>query len=86
MEQEIVNIVKGLVGNEYLYFSTALVIKLSPHSFPVNIWAVCVSPRNEIYVMDGGEEWTKIDESDDKVLQTLYQRVKSIEKTYKTAV
>lgn len=86
MKEQIIEIIKGLVGNEFLYFSTELEIKLTPHSWPVLIWGVCVSPANEIYLMDASQEWFKLDENDDKVLHTLYQRMQSINLTYKTAI
>lgn len=82
MKEEIIYIIKSLVGNEFLYFGTELEIKLTPHSWPVLMWGVCVSNNDEIYLMDGGEEWHKVEE--EVILQTLYQRMKSIEKTYKT--
>lgn len=88
MKEQIVEMVKGLVGNEYLYFDTSLLIKLSPHTWPIQIWAVCVSPSNDIYIMDGFEQWEKLEESDrnySEVLLTLFQRVSRIEKQFKTA-
>jgi hypothetical protein len=89
MKQEIVSIIKDLVGHQFLYFNTALLIKLSPHSWPLAIWAICVSPSDQIYVMDNAEEWHELKTSDinyDKVLSTIYQRVKTIKPTYKTAI
>lgn len=89
MKQQIIEIVKGLVGTEFLYFDTSLVMKSSPHTYPVHIWAVCVSPNDEIYLMDGFEQWEKLEETDrnyDQVLSTLFQRVSRIEKQFKTAI
>lgn len=85
MRQEIIETVKGLVNTDYLYFDTELVIRLTPHTWPLAIWGICVSRDDRIYLMDGGEEWNELCESDlnyDKVLPTLYQRVKQIEKRY----
>lgn len=82
MIDNISNIVRDLVGSKYLYFDTALTIKLSPHSFPVNIWAVCTTPApyNLVYVMDAGENWFQVDENDKVLIESLYQRVQTIKK------
>ena len=88
MKEQTIEIIKGLVGNEYIYFDTSLLIKLTPHTWPVQIWACCVSPSNEIWLMTGYEEWFELEETDknyDMVLATLFQRVSRIKKTYKTA-
>jgi len=83
IKKEIVEAVKGLVEYEALYFGSPLQLKLSPHSWPILIHAVQVSPADGIYLMDGGEQWHPLERHDlnyDKVLQSLYQRVKAIEK------
>jgi hypothetical protein len=52
------------------------------------MWAVCVSPKDEIYLMDGLEQWHQLEETDDNygfVLSTLYQRVNAYYKQIKTA-
>jgi hypothetical protein len=88
MKEEIIETIKGLVGHEFLYFDSSLLVKHSPHSWPVQIWAACVSPADEIYLMDGHEQWSKLEETDrsyQEVLAALYQRVKRIEKQFKTA-
>lgn len=85
IKQDIINTVSKLVGNHYLYFQAALKAKLSPHTQPFQAWAVCVSPDNELYLMDADEQWQKLEETDlnyPVVLNTLYQRVKLIETKY----
>jgi hypothetical protein len=77
--QECVEIVKNLVGNEYLYFDSAVEVKTSPHSFPFAAWAVSVSPKNELYVMDSNEQWHQVELTDDHallVIGSLYQRLR----------
>ena len=77
--QECLEIIKDLVGHDYLYFDTAVEVKITPHSFPFNAWAVCVSPRNELFVMDSEEQWHKTELHDDNaalVIGSLYQRLK----------
>ena len=89
MKEQIIYMVKDLVGNEFLYFDTSLLIKLTPQTWPVQIWAVSVSPNNEIFLMDGFQTWHPLEETDRNysvVLQTLFQRMSTIYKTYKTAV
>jgi hypothetical protein len=89
MKETIIAMIKDLVGNEYLYFQTSLLVKITPHTWPVQIWAVCVSPKNQIFLMDGLETWNELEETDRNysvVLQSLFQRMQAIYKTYKTAV
>jgi hypothetical protein len=88
MKQEITRMVKQLAGHEFLYLETALVVKKTPHSYRVNVWAVCVSPRNQIFLMDDQEQWFELEEKDVNhplVIATLYQRVSTIYKTYQAA-
>lgn len=86
--QECVEIVTGLVGHEYLYFDDGVQVKTSPHSFPFIAWAVCTSPGGELYVMDGDEQWHKVELSDDNahlVIGSLYQRLRLMRIQYKKA-
>lgn len=88
MFQECVDIVKELVGHEYLYFDSAIEVKVTPHSFPFNAWAVCVSPKDELFVMDSDEQWHKAELKDDNVtlvLASLYQRLKLMRVNYAKA-
>jgi hypothetical protein len=81
---EIAFLVKGMVGNEYLYFSNAMRVKAHPHDYyETFLWGVCVDPRDNVYVMDGMQEWTKLDEDDRKIIQSLYQRVSLLSLKYK---
>ena len=34
--QECIEIVKNLAGNDYLYFDTAVEVKITPHTYPFN--------------------------------------------------
>ncbi|HEY0433345.1 MAG TPA: hypothetical protein VGC95_05705 [Chitinophagaceae bacterium] len=88
MFQECVDIVKGLVGHEFLYFNTAVEVRTSPHSFPFNAWAVSVSPKDELYIMDGDEQWHKLELQDSNaalVIGSLYQRLKLMRINYAKA-
>jgi hypothetical protein len=83
--QECLDIVKDLVGHEYLYFDTALEVRTSPHTFPFQAWGVCVSPENEIYVMDGNQDWHKVEPNVGNaylVLGSLYQRLQLLKRKY----
>jgi hypothetical protein len=80
MLQSIITTIRNLVGSEYLYLSEAITIKLNPHSWPLNVWAVCVSPSDELYVMDADEQWHQVSEADKLVIPSIYQRVKLLEK------
>lgn len=83
MKKMIIEMVLATVGNEYLYFGDALKIKKSPHSPVITIWAVCVSPDQEIYLMDSDQEWHKLEETDmdyNLVIASLWARMKVITK------
>ncbi|GAA4748860.1 hypothetical protein [Flavisolibacter ginsenosidimutans] len=86
--QECAEIVKDLVGHDYLYFDTAIEVKTSPHSFPFSAWAVCVSPKDELFVMDSDEEWHRVELEDvnaSLVIGSLYQRLKLMRIDYAKA-
>lgn len=83
-----VELVKDLAGHEYLYFDTALEVKTSPHSYPFQAWGVCVSPRNELYVMDSSQEWHRIEPfvgNAPLVVTSLYQRLQLMRRQYAKA-
>jgi hypothetical protein len=83
--EELIELIKSLVGNEYLYFDTAVVIKKTPHTIPLNMWAVSVSPSGKVYVMDADEKWHEVEEKDSRIIASLYQRLKLISEQYKKA-
>ena len=86
--QECVDIVRGLAGHEYLYFDTAVEVKTTPHSYPFSAWAACVSPKDELYVMDSDEQWHQVELSDYNaalVIGSLYQRLKMMRVRYAIA-
>lgn len=85
---ECVEIVKSLVGHDYLYFDSAVEVKLSPHSYPFSAWAACVSPQDLLYLMDGEEQWHAValtDVNAQLVLGSLYQRLKLMRVNYAKA-
>jgi hypothetical protein len=88
MKQELINQVKDLVGEDgNLYFASSLLVKITPHTWPVQIWAVSVK-ENRIALMDGLQNWFELEETDKNysvVLATLYQRIQTIYKLSKTA-
>lgn len=88
--RECTEIVTELVGHEFLYFDTAVEIRISTHSFPFNAWAVCVSPppADELFVMDSDEQWHKVKLTDDNaafVIGSLYHRLKLMRVSYAKA-
>ena len=81
-------IVKELVGHEYLYLDTAVEIKLTPHMPPVRIWGVSLSPAGDLFVMDQEECWHKPDLNDNHsalLIGSLYQRLKLMRIRYAKA-
>jgi hypothetical protein len=86
--QECIDIVKDLVGHDYLYFDNAVEVKVTPHTHPFNAWAVCVSPKEEMFVMDSEEQWHKVELEDQNaalVIGSLYQRLKLMRINYAKA-
>lgn len=85
---ECVDIVKELAGHEFLYFDTAIEVRITPHSFPFNAWGACVSPKDELFVMDNDEQWHQVEPEDDNaalVVGSLYQRLKLMRVNYAKA-
>ena len=85
---ECVEIVKNLVGNDYLYFESSVEVKVTPHTHLFSAWAVCVSPKDELYVMDSDEQWHKVELEDYNaalVIGSLYQRLKLMRINYAKA-
>ena len=85
---ECVEIVKSLVGHDYLYFESSVEVKVTPHTRPFSAWAVCVSPKDELYVMDSDEQWHKVELEDynaSLVIGSLYQRLKLMRINYAKA-
>lgn len=83
MKKMIVDMVRAIVGKEYLYFEDALKVKKSPHTPEVNIWGICVSPDDEIFLMDANEEWYQLEGDDlnyNLVIASLWARMKVISK------
>jgi len=77
--QECIDITKEIAGQEFLYFDSALELKLTPHTIPFNVWAVCVSPKDELFVMDSDEQWHQVDSDSRPLIANLYQRLKMIQ-------
>ncbi|MDB5207538.1 MAG: hypothetical protein JWR72_2613 [Flavisolibacter sp.] len=86
--QECKEIVKDLVGHDYLYFETSVEVKVTPHTYPFSAWAVSVSPKDELYVMDADEQWHEValeDMNAGLVIGSLYQRLKLMRISYAKA-
>lgn len=83
-----IEIIKNLVGHDILYFDRAVDIQATPHTYPMQAWAVCVSPHDELYVMDNEEQWDKLELSDRNgalVIGSLYQRLQLMRIAYAKA-
>ena len=88
MLQECKEIVRDLVGHDYLYFDNAVEVKTTPHSYPFSAWAVSVSPAEDLYVMDSDEQWHRLELDDTNpslVIGSLYQRLKLMRVSYRKA-
>lgn len=83
---EILSAIKEMVGHDYLYMDSAIMVKRSPHHQPFNIWALSVSPAGDLYVMDADEQWYPVDPvKDTLLLPSIYQRVKLLRINYARA-
>ena len=85
---ECIDIIKDLVGSEYLYFDTSVEVKTSPHTYPFSAWGVCVSPADQLYVMDSDQEWHPVELGDTNaslVIGSLYQRLRLMRTRYAKA-
>ncbi|MFL5789057.1 MAG: hypothetical protein ACJ748_13440 [Flavisolibacter sp.] len=85
---ECIEIVKELVGNEFLYLDSGVEVKITPHSVPFLIWAMSVSPKDELFVMDNNEEWHKVELEDvnaDLIIGSLFQRLRLMRVNYAKA-
>ncbi len=74
----ITDMVKHLAGNDELFFGSAVQVKLTPHSLPFNAWAVQISPKDELFVMDGSQNWHQLETTDinaELMIGSLYQRL-----------
>ncbi len=83
-----IDIIKGLVANEYLFFDSKVEIKTSPHTPPFAAWAVCVSPADQLFVMDADEQWHELALNDTKaalIVSSLYQRLRLMRTRYAKA-
>ena len=86
--QECIDIIKDLVGNDYIYFDSAIEVKVTPHSYPFYAWGVCVSPTNDLYIMDDNQEWHQLELNQNNatlVVGSLYQRLKLMRTRYAKA-
>lgn len=86
--QDCIDIIKDLVGTEYLYFDTAIEVKTSPHTFPFSAWGVCVSPDDQLYIMEGNQEWHEVNPAEGNsplVISSLYQRLQLMRIQYAKA-
>lgn len=85
--QECIDIIQDLVGDEYLYFESAIEVKTSPHSLPFLAWGVCVSPDDDLFVMDNNQEWhqVKAEAANALLIGSLYQRLQLMRRKYAKA-
>ena len=76
--EECIEIVKGIAGHDFVYFNDPVEVKVTPHSYPFAAWAVCASPKDELFVMDSDEQWHQVELEDLNaalVIGSLYQRL-----------
>lgn len=77
--QHCTTLIEEMAGFEYLHFDTALEVKLTPHTPPVRVWAVCINPAKQIFLMDAEEDWEHLGKEDRNagpVLGSLFQRLR----------
>lgn len=78
--------VRELVGIQYLYLDTPIIVKPDPLTLSISIWAVCVSPGSGLlHVMDHDDHWREVKSipEDEQILQSVYQRLQVINQQVK---
>lgn len=77
----IINKVFDTVSDEYYYFDEPVEVKPTPHTPPVRIYAICVSPTKKLWVMDQNEQWHEVEANRESamLIGSLYQRIQTIE-------
>jgi hypothetical protein len=74
-------------GANSLILQDAVIIKLSPHHWPLHIYGVCINDKRRIALFDG-DNWHELKKKDDRyniVAGSIYQRLKSLQSQLKTA-
>jgi hypothetical protein len=82
MLPQIISTVKRIAGTDYLYFDNALSLPVQKFCTPFNVWAVCVSPKDELFIMDSDEQWHKVESWNLTAIPALYTRIKLISNNY----
>lgn len=74
---EAIEMVRELVGKDYLYFDKAVTARPTEISFPFYAWAVCVGPDQVLYVMDNDEQWFPVKENQTSIrlINALHARI-----------
>lgn len=86
MYKETAFLIKEIIGNNYLYFDKALLVKKTPHDIhSVSLWGATVDPKGNIWVMDANQDWYELNEDETPIVQSLYQRISIIYSNYKQA-
>lgn len=73
--KELVSTIKEIAGNSYLYFERGIHAKITTFCAPFEMWGVCVSPEDAIYVMDSSFQWHLVEDciEDQRILMRLYR-------------
>jgi hypothetical protein len=73
--QVLADVVKRLVGNDYLYFPQAVEVNIHDHPEAFRCWGIVVSTSEEVFLMDADEQWHRLETSNrnfDKVASALH--------------
>lgn len=81
MYQNCIDILKQIVGNEYLYLSEPIKI-IDTDLFFIEVWALCASPAGDLYVMNGAEQWHQVEPTDLMAIEPVHKRLTAIAKKY----
>jgi hypothetical protein len=82
MKRKLQMIVTALLvanGNKNWFLNEPITVRLSEMDFDLfQVYGLCVSPKNDLYVMDEAGEWNKVELEDmraDKMIDAIHQRV-----------
>lgn len=81
MYQQIAKAIQSLVGNEYLYLDSPIVVRSYFPAADYRGWALCVSPDGTIYIMDAYQQWESVSEEDEMMIGVVWEKMKSMVQT-----
>lgn len=77
IQLELLTMIKELVGDGYLYFDDPAVVRVNPHSWPLEIYGIATTHEGELQLMDKAFNWHPMPNTVE-VVDTLIQRIRIV--------